>query len=145
MTSTSSAALPIPPGARKSSGRIQPALTVPGLIVLNVVVVTLVALLNVFITNPHRIGTLTSIVFVICAIIGALFVRIDDPNPAWIIPPLGYFVAVLIAGQFALPTQKHLIIREGAMIATTLGFNALWILGGTLAAFVIVQVRKRRS
>jgi hypothetical protein len=64
---------------------------------------------------------------------------------AWVIPPLGYFTAVVIAGQFILPAQRSLLIREASMIGQTLGFNAYWILGGTLAAFIIVMVRLRRT
>jgi hypothetical protein len=136
-----SAPLPVAPSTNKVT-RVRPALTVPGLIVLDVVVVTIAALINVALTN--HISLLTSVVFVICAILGALFVRKEDPHPAWIIPPLGYFTAVLIAGQFILQPNKSLIVSEASMIGQTLGFNSWWIIGGTLAAFIIVMVRSRR-
>jgi hypothetical protein len=136
-----SAPLPVPPSVGKHS-RVRPALTIPGLIVLDVVVVTIAALINVALTK--HISLLTSVVFVICAVVGAVFVRKEDPHPAWIIPPLGYFTAVLIAGQFILQPNKSLIIREASMIGQTLGFNSWWIIGGTLAAFIIVMVRSRR-
>ncbi len=136
-----SAPLPIPPSVGQRS-KVRPALTIPGLIVLDVVVVTIAALVNVALTK--QISTVTNVVFVACAVLGALFVRKDDPHPAWVIPPLGYFTAVLIAGQFILPVQKNLLIREASMIGQTLGFNAWWIIGGTLAAFIIVMVRRKR-
>ena len=137
-----SAPLPVAPSLG-STTKVRPALTIPGLIVLDVVIVVIAALINVWLTG--HISMITNIVFVICAVVGAVFVNKKDMHPAWIIPPLGYFTAVLIAGQFDLPQQKHWIIRQGSMIGQSLGFNAWWIIGGTLAAFIIVLVRGRRA
>lgn len=135
-----SAPLPVAPSIERHA-KVRPALTVPGLIVLDVVIVVIAALIDVWLTG--HISMLTNIVFVICCVVGALFVKRDDMQPAWIIPPLGYFAAVLIAGQFDLPTQKSWFLRQASMIGQSLGFNAWWIIGGTLAAFIIVLVRRR--
>ena len=43
------------------------------------------------------------------------------------------------------PATGDLLVREAFMIVTTLGANAPWIFGSTIAALVIVLVRRRRS
>jgi hypothetical protein len=37
------------------------------------------------------------------------------------------------------------MVREAFMIVTTLGANAAWIFGSTIAALVIVLIRRRRG
>ena len=86
---------------------------------------------------------ITGAVFVGACIIGAVSVRRRDLWTAVIAPPLAYLVALLIAGQpSTLGSTGSLIIREVSLVATGLAFNAPFIFGGTIAALIIVLIRR---
>ena len=50
-----------------------------------------------------------------------------------------------VGAQLVADVGGDLLVREAFMIVTTLGANAPWIFGSTIAALVIVLVRRRRS
>ena len=79
------------------------------------------------------------------SIYGALVVRRPDDIVAVTAPPLAFFLATITAGQLTLPPAGGFLVREAFMVITTLGANALWIFGSTLAALAIVLIRRRRE
>ena len=87
----------------------------------------------------------TGIAFVIASIVGAVKVRPVDIWFAVINPPIAYLLALIIAGQLTtIAGAGNLLVREASLLATGLAFNAPYIYGGTLAAFIIVMVRRRK-
>jgi membrane protein implicated in regulation of membrane protease activity len=88
---------------------------------------------------------LTGAVFVASSILAALLVRRRDMVTAVISPPLAFLVALLITAQAdALRGGGNLFVKEASALVTGLAFNAPWVFGGTLAALVIVAVRRLR-
>lgn len=92
-----------------------------------------------------QLGWLTGVALLAASVYGALVVRREDAIVAVIAPPLAFFLATITAGQLTLPPTGGLLIREAFMIITTLGANAIWIFGSTIAALVIVLIRRRGS
>ena len=91
------------------------------------------------------LGWLTGVSLLIASVYGAFIVRREDAIIAVIAPPIAFFLATITAGQLTLPPTGDLLVREAFMIITTLGANAPWIFGSTIAALVIVLIRRRRS
>ncbi len=85
----------------------------------------------------------TGIAFVIASILGAVLVRPRDLWTAVITPPLAFLFALLIAGQPTTITGTgSLLIREVSLVGTGLAFNAPFIFGGTIAALIVVLIRR---
>ncbi|MEK9809872.1 MAG: DUF6542 domain-containing protein, partial [Candidatus Nanopelagicales bacterium] len=82
---------------------------------------------------------------VVASVYAAFTVRPDDALIAVVAPPLAFFLATLTAGQLTVSTSGDWLINEAFMIVTTLGSNALWIFGATIAALVIVLIRRAVS
>jgi hypothetical protein len=54
-------------------------------------------------------------------------------------------IVALILGQLTLSPTGSFMLKQTAMILTTLAFNAPWMVGSTALAFAIVFLRIRRS
>ncbi len=136
--------------AASSSGSGRGAHAAPGvratgvwLVVLGVTVV--MGFADALVVGKTQLGWLTGVSLLAASVYGALVVRREDAIIAVIAPPLAFFLATITAGQLTLPPTGDLLVREAFMIVTTLGANAPWIFGSTIAALVIVLVRRRRS
>jgi hypothetical protein len=105
--------------------------------------VTVLAALGDTIINGS-ITFITGALFVIVSVVCAATIGYRDLSTAIITPPLAYFTAIVVAGQPALfgGATDNLALREVAMIAAGLAFNAPWIFAGTAAAALIVVVRR---
>lgn len=114
-----------------------------GLMVLIAFAVTTLAAVGDTAINGS-ITFITGAVFVIVSVICAATIGYRDLSTAIITPPLAYFTAILVAGQFTLLTgpRDNLLIREAGMVVAGLAFNAPWIFAGTASAAVIVVVRR---
>lgn len=88
---------------------------------------------------------ITGVALVIASVYAAIAVRLDDAFVAVIAPPIAFFLATLTAGQVRLPDVGSFLVRESFMVVTTLGNNAAWIFGATVAALVIVLLRLWRA
>jgi hypothetical protein len=118
----------------------------PGGVWLVVIGVTVVmGFADALVVGRTQLGWLTGVSLLAASIYGALVVRRDDAIVAVIAPPLAFFLATVTAGQLTLPPTGDLLVREAFMIITTLGANAVWVFGSTIAALVIVLVRRRRA
>ena len=113
------------------------------LVVIGVTVV--MGFADALVVGTTQLGWLTGVSLLAASVYGALVVRREDAIIAVIAPPLAFFLATITAGQLTLPPTGDLLVREAFMIVTTLGANAPWIFGSTIAALVIVLVRRRRS
>lgn len=91
------------------------------------------------------INWITGLALVAASIYGAIMVRMADWPIAVIAPPLAMFLAVITAGQLALGPVTDLVVNEALMIVITLGNNVVTIFGATLAALVIVLIRRSRA
>ncbi len=105
--------------------------------------VTVLAALGDTIINGS-ITFITGALFVIVSVVCAATVGYRDLSTAIITPPLAYFTAIVVAGQPSLlgGATDNLALREVAMIAAGLAFNAPWIFAGTASAALIVVVRR---
>lgn len=113
------------------------------LMVVIMFAVTVLAALGDSIINGS-ITFITGALFVIVSVVCAATVGYRDLSTAIITPPLAYFTAIVVAGQPALlgGATDNLALREVAMVAAGLAFNAPWIFAGTAAATLIVVVRR---
>jgi hypothetical protein len=92
-----------------------------------------------------RVGTIglwTGVTLVAVSAVAALVTRAGDRSLPAMMPPLAFLAAVLTVGQ-ALPAGDGptVWIREGVLVMNTLGANASWIIGATLAAVGLSAVR----
>ncbi len=86
---------------------------------------------------------ITGLALLLATIVTAIRV---SPSARWypvIVPPLAFLITTITAGQFGLSTTGSLVIREGLMVLTTLGRNAIWIIASVIIALVIVLVKPR--
>ncbi len=113
------------------------------LIVIGVTVV--MAFADALVMGQVGLGWLTGVALVVVSVYTAFTVRRDDAIIAVVAPPLAFFLATLTAGQLTVSTSGDWLINEAFMIVTTLGSNALWIFGATIAALVIVLIRRSIS
>ncbi|HET7899918.1 MAG TPA: DUF6542 domain-containing protein [Candidatus Nanopelagicales bacterium] len=118
-------------------------LTYAGVMVVVISATVVVALLEAVVRK--EIGWLTGVALLLASVYAAVFVRRADIWAAVVAPPLAFLVATLTAGQLTLGSTGTLLEREGFMIFKSLAVNAPWILASTVAALVIVLVRRRRS
>ncbi len=103
------------------------------------------AFADALVMGQDGLGWLTGVAMLVASVYAAVTVRLGDALIAVVAPPLAFFLATLTAGQLTVSTSGDLLINEAFMIVTTLGSNALWIFGATIAALVIVLVRRGLS
>lgn len=104
-------------------------------------ITTVVGLVDM--TMNREFTWFTGAAFVVASILGALMVRPRDLWTAVITPPIAFLVALVIAGQPTTITGSgSLLIREASLVGTGLAFNAPFIFGGTVAALIIVLIRR---
>lgn len=104
---------------------------------------TLVGFVDVFLHN--HITIITGAVFVILCAVCAVLVCKRDLWTAVISPPIAFLIALIISGQLdVLRDQGDFFIKESALVATGLAFNAPYIFGGTILALIIVLIRRKR-
>ncbi|MFA7267590.1 MAG: DUF6542 domain-containing protein [Candidatus Nanopelagicales bacterium] len=112
-----------------------------GVFLLVTGITTVVGLFDM--TMNREFTWFTGAAFVVASILGALMVRPRDLWTAVITPPIAFLVALVIAGQPTTITGSgSLLIREASLIGTGLAFNAPFIFGGTVAALIIVLIRR---
>ncbi|MGB2968477.1 MAG: DUF6542 domain-containing protein [Candidatus Nanopelagicales bacterium] len=124
-------------GANTGFSTLYVALTITG-------ATTVAAIIDMIINR--RLTIITGIVFVLVCIFTAFKVRPSDLWTAVITPPLAFLVALIISGQVtALSGSGDLLLREATVIATGLAFNAPFVFGGTIAALIVVLVRRPKA
>ena len=120
-----------------------PGIRASGVWLVVIGVTVLVAFADVVVVGA--VNWITGLALVAASIYGAFMVRMTDWPIAVIAPPLAMFLAVITAGQLTLGPVTDLLVNEALMIVITLGNNVLWIFGATIAALVIVLIRRSRS
>ena len=81
----------------------------------------------------------------VASVYAALSVRRADDTVAMIVPPLAFLVAALTAGQINIGAVEGSLFNRAAVVFFTLAENWVWIIVATLAAAVIVLVRRKRG
>jgi hypothetical protein len=112
------------------------------LIVIGVTV--LVGFANALLADG-TIGWPTGLALLVSSVYAALTVRREDDIIAFLTPPVAFFVAALTAGQVFIDSLEGSFLNRAVILFFTLAENWIWIIGSTLAALVIVLVRRRRS
>ena len=145
-------AVPLPSAAPESAGmtegrsRRRGARSITGgavyLIVIGVTV--LVAFANALLSDGD-LGWPTGLALLVSSIYAALTVRREDDTVAMIVPPIAFLVASLTAGQLFLGSAEGSLINRAVVVFFSLADNWIWIIGATVAALVIVLVRRRRA
>jgi hypothetical protein len=101
-----------------------------------------VAFVNVIFFGPD-INAITGVALAVVSVTAALLVRRADDVTAIIAPPLAFGLAAVTAAQIGLTTST--LANRFITAFFTLGNNWYWIIGSTLAAMVIVAVRRRKG
>jgi hypothetical protein len=129
-------------GSARSSSRGMSA----GAVYLVVIGVTvLVAFANALLADG-TLGWPTGVALAVSSVYAALTVRREDDAAAIIIPPVAFLIATLTAGQFFLGAAESSSLLNRAVAGFfMLAENWMWIIGSTVAALVIVLVRRRRA
>ncbi|MFM8515816.1 MAG: DUF6542 domain-containing protein [Actinomycetota bacterium] len=86
---------------------------------------------------------ITGVALVAVSVAAALGVRRRDDFTAVFAPPLAFLVVALTAGQ--LNNVGTTMTSRAVAAFFVLGYNWMWIVGATLAALVIVVLRRRRT
>jgi hypothetical protein len=86
---------------------------------------------------------ITGVALVAVSIAAALGVRRRDDFTAVFAPPLAFLVVAVTAGQ--LNGVGSTLTSRAIAAFFVLGYNWMWIVGATLAALVIVVLRRRRA
>ena len=120
-----------------------PGIRASGVWLVVIGVTVLVAFADVIVVGA--VNWITGLALMAASVYGAFMVRMADWPIAVIAPPLAMFLAVVTAGQLTLGPITDLLVNEALMIVITLGNNVLWIFGATVAALVIVLLRRSRS
>jgi hypothetical protein len=122
---------------------LQPPLPAKTAALLILVVPLIIGLIDVLLTG--RIGIITSFAYSITLLYLAATINMRNAWDPVIAGPLAYLVVALILGQLTLSPTGSFLLKQTAMILTTLAFNAPWMVGSTVIAFAIVFLRVRRS
>ncbi len=131
--------------ARRSGAHAQRGIGAGSVWLIVIGVTVVMAFADALVMGQVGLGWLTGIALVVASVYAAFAVRPDDALIAVVAPPLAFFLATLTAGQLTVSTSGDWLINEAFMIVTTLGSNALWIFGATIAALVIVLIRRAVS
>lgn len=86
-------------------------------------------------------GLITGIGLFVVSVFAAFAVRTRDGLNAIFAPPIAFFVAAITAGQVGLNVSG--LTNRGIEVFFLLGDNWVWIVGSTVAALVIVALRRR--
>ncbi len=111
------------------------------LIVIGVTV--LVGFANALLSNGE-LGWPTGVALVVSSVYAALFVRREDDTVAFLTPPVAFLLAALTAGQLFIDALQGSLVNRAVVLFFTLAENWVWIIGATVAALVIVLIRRRR-
>ena len=112
------------------------------LIVIGVTV--LVAFANALLSDGD-LGWPTGLALLVSSVYAALTVRREDDTVAMIVPPIAFLAASLTAGQLFLGSAEGSLVNRAVVVFFSLADNWVWIIGATVAALVIVLVRRRRA
>lgn len=122
---------------------LQPPLPAKTAALLILVVPLIIGLIDVLLTG--RIGIITSFAYSITLLYLAATINMRNAWDPVIAGPVAYLIVALILGQLTLSPTGSFLLKQTAMILTTLAFNAPWMVGSTALAFAIVFLRVRRS
>ena len=122
---------------------LQPPLPAKTAALLILVVPLIIGLIDVLLTG--RIGIITSFAYSITLLYLAATINMRNAWDPVIAGPVAYLIVAVILGQLTLSPTGSFMLKQTAMILTTLAFNAPWMVGSTAIAFAIVFLRIRRS
>jgi hypothetical protein len=128
-------------GSPAPSGRGASGLVISLLVIL----VTVAVGFADAILSDGDLGWPTGAALLLTSVFGAFAVRRDADSIAFLIPPVAFLIATLTAGQLFLDSGEGSLVNRAVIVFFTLAANWIWILGSTLAALIIVLVRRRRS
>lgn len=130
-----------PYGAAPTSQNDTKGLHTFGIAVILIIGTTAVAVADVLLRG--HLTYITGIAFIALCAICAFAVCKRDLWTAVITPPIAFLIALMISGQLEIfENSGDLLIKESALVATGLAFNAPYIFGGTILALLIVLMRR---
>jgi len=122
---------------------LQPPLPAKTAVVLILVVPLILGLIEVLLTG--RIGIITSLAYSVTLIYLAATIESKHAWDPVVAGPVAYLFITLILGQLTLSQTGSFFLKQTAMLLTTLAFNAPWMVGSTLIAFLITYIRLKRT
>jgi hypothetical protein len=111
-----------------------------GLFVIETVPLGLLGLLLAWLTDG--LGAVFNATYLGLAIVGSFRVRRSDLLAAFIVPPIAYAAALVIASP-ALGLGGSILLGLGATVSSGLAVAAPWIFAATVAAFAVAVWRGR--
>ncbi len=116
----------------------------PSAVYLITVAATCVAgLINSLLLGPG-LGWFTGLVLILAALAMSLRVRLSDAIAAVSAPPLAFLAAALTVGQIGMSMAGGPLIGAANNVFVALSSNAIWIVGATATALIVVILRARR-
>ncbi len=91
------------------------------------------------------IGWPTGLALLVTSVYCALTVRREDDAVTIFTPPIAFFLAAVTAGQAFRGASGGGLLNRAQLVFFSLADNWYWVIGATLAATVIVIVRRRRA
>lgn len=92
-----------------------------------------------------EIGWPTGMALLLSSVYAALTVRTEDDTLAFILPPVAFLLTAMTAGQLFLGSAEGTLLNRAVVVFFILADNWYWVIGSTVAALVIVLVRRRRE
>lgn len=89
------------------------------------------------------IGAIAGIGLLVVSVFAAFAVRVRDSLNAIFAPPIAFLIATLTAGQVGVNANG--LSGRAVEVFFLLGENWMWIIGSTVAALIIVALRRRFS
>ncbi|MGV1004099.1 MAG: DUF6542 domain-containing protein [Candidatus Nanopelagicales bacterium] len=100
----------------------------------------LVALVEAYQTG--QLGQVSAWALVVLSVSAAMVTRRGDRSLAIMTPPLSFLLSVMVAGQLTLQVPYDWRTAQPLLIVNTLGANAPFVIGATLAAAAVVGLRR---
>ena len=107
------------------------------------VVVAVAMLADYFLFN--KIGMTSNVVILLCAGVVALRVSAKNYLVAVWAPVLAWHAALFTVGQLTRPETGSFVTQQMFLVLYGIANHALWILGATLLALIIVLIRKSKK
>ncbi|MBU6214212.1 MAG: hypothetical protein KGP01_07200 [Actinomycetales bacterium] len=90
-----------------------------------------------------HIGMVTAIISVATALAATWFVSDRDRNVPALALPVAWLACALLPGQLTAPPSGSVALKQVVVVLGVLGDNALFILVGSLACYVLARLRSR--
>lgn len=90
-----------------------------------------------------HIGLVTAVISVATALAATWFVSDRDRNVPALALPVAWLACALLPGQLTAPPSGSVALKQVVVVLGVLGDNALFIIFGSVACYIVARVRAR--